>query len=96
MPNTLDVSTLHERPAAGRPTRAPEAHHDNATFASLAPPYAGIGEPRTGWEGYYAVHYAMIARRVERRDARRSSMDYNALKTPRIEGYQGKSPWILA
>jgi len=56
MPSTLDVSTLRERPAAGRLTRALEAHHDNGTFASLAPPYVGIGEPRTGWEGYHAVH----------------------------------------
>jgi len=61
MPNTLDVSTLHERPAARRPTRAHEAHHDNATFASLAPPYAGVGESRAGWEGYHAVHWALSA-----------------------------------
>ena len=40
-------------------------------------------------------HYAMIARRVERRDALRSSMGHNALNTPCRAGYQGKCPWIL-
>ena len=40
-------------------------------------------------------HYGMIARRVERRDALRSSMGHNALNTPCRAGYQGKCPWIL-
>ena len=55
MPNPWDVVTLHGRLGAGRPTLAPEAHHDDVTFLPPAPPYAGVGEPRAGLEGYHAV-----------------------------------------
>src|SRR6266446_347407 len=50
MPNMLDVSTLHGRPEAGRPARAPEAHHDDATFPPPAPPCLAAREPRVGLE----------------------------------------------
>ena len=50
MPNPLDGSILHGRPEAGQPTHAPEAHHDDATFTSLAPPYPAAREPRVGLE----------------------------------------------
>src|SRR6266853_484973 len=48
LPNTLDVSTLHGRPEAGRLARAPEAHHDDATFPPPAPPCLAAREPRVG------------------------------------------------